>query len=150
MGFRDMGCYNSRLAPKRVASRRVMAVVATTAAVAKPPRCRVRACTPPLSCLALTRSAWLRIALMRAPIKQTPPPCHCPHPHRCLPPVRRHRRTWSLFLPRHWCRAASPTFRPRVQVPEHRRAPELLPDQLKSLLPRVEDLVVAHAVAACC
>jgi hypothetical protein len=54
----------------------------------------------------------------------------------CLSPVSRRRRIASVFLPLRWCQAASPHLSPHAQVPELCKAPELLPDQLKSHLHR--------------
>jgi hypothetical protein len=87
-----------------------------------------------LSCLALTCSAQLRIALTRAPIK-CPPPCHLSVPPPLPPSGKLPPSCLSSVPPCHRCQATSPAFCPRVQVPELHSAPELLPDQLKSLLP---------------
>jgi hypothetical protein len=52
----------------------------------------------------------------------------------CPPPVSRHCRITSVFPSLRRCQAASPHLSPRVQVPELREAPELLPVQFKSHL----------------
>jgi hypothetical protein len=63
--------------------------------------------------------------------KRGPSRSFCLCPHRCLPLVSHHRLCFPLL---HRCQAISPHLSPRPQVLELRRAPELLPDQLKPLI----------------
>jgi hypothetical protein len=78
----------------------------------------------------------ITLALLAHTYKRCPHLSHFIHASASsLPLVSDHYRASPLFLPRRQCRAASPAFRPCVQVKELCQSSELLPELLDPHLP---------------